>query len=73
MLELPRRPADAVATSSPPRWCSTSATASACSRSPTTAERLRLESALLARETAMLRELPSLPAVDLARTPSGVN
>ena len=40
---------------------------------PTTSDRLRLESALLARETAMLRELPSLPAVDLARAPIGVN
>ena len=40
---------------------------------PTTADRLRLESALLSRETAMLRELPSLPAIDLARAPIGVN
>jgi Lon protease-like protein len=40
---------------------------------PTTADRLRLESALLSRETAMLRELPSLPAVDLARAPIGIN
>ncbi len=39
----------------------------------TTADRLRIEIALLARETAMMRELPSLPAIDLARTPSGVN
>ena len=36
-------------------------------------ERLRAELALLARETVMMRELPSLPAVDLARTPSGLN
>jgi Lon protease-like protein len=40
---------------------------------PTTADRLRHESALLSRETAMLRELPSLPAIDLARAPIGVN
>lgn len=39
----------------------------------TTSDRLRLESALLARETTMLRELPSLPAVDLARAAIGVN
>jgi Lon protease-like protein len=39
----------------------------------TTSERLRLELALLARETTMMRELPSLPAIDLARTPSGMN
>ena len=39
----------------------------------TTSDRLRLEVALLARETAMLRELPSLPAVDLARAVIGVN
>ena len=39
----------------------------------TTSDRLRLESALLARETTMLRELSSLPAVDVARTVSGVN
>jgi Lon protease-like protein len=41
--------------------------------SGTTSERLRLELALLARETTMMRELPSLPAIDLARTPSGMN
>ena len=33
----------------------------------TTCDRLRLEVALLARETTMMHELPSLPAVDLAR------
>jgi Lon protease-like protein len=38
-----------------------------------TSDRLRLESKLLARETTMLRELPSLPAVDLARAAIGVN
>ena len=40
---------------------------------PTTLDRLRLEVGLLRRETALLRELPSLPAVDLARTPSTLN
>jgi Lon protease-like protein len=39
----------------------------------TTLERLRLEVGLLGRETMLLRELPSLPAIDLARTPSGLN
>ena len=39
----------------------------------TTADRLRLEVALLARETMLMSELPSLPAVDLARTASGLN
>ncbi len=39
----------------------------------TTVDRLRLEISLLARETAMMRELPSLPAIDLARTPIGAN
>jgi Lon protease-like protein len=39
----------------------------------TTTERLRRELSLLARENVLMRELPSLPAVDLARTPSGVN
>jgi uncharacterized protein len=39
----------------------------------TTVERLRLELPLLARETTLLAELPSMPAVDLARTPSGLN
>ena len=39
----------------------------------TTTDRLRLEAALLARETLIVRELPSLPAVDLARTISGLN
>jgi Lon protease-like protein len=38
-----------------------------------THDRLRSELGLLARETALVRELPSLPAVDLARTPSGMN
>lgn len=41
--------------------------------SSTTSERLRAEMRLLARETVMMREVPSLPAVDLGRTPSGVN
>lgn len=41
--------------------------------SRTTLERLRHETSLLGRETSLLRELPSLPAVDLARTPSGLN
>jgi Lon protease-like protein len=40
---------------------------------PTTTDRLRLEVALLARETVLMAELPSLPAVDLARTISGLN
>jgi Lon protease-like protein len=40
---------------------------------PTTVDRLRLEMSLLARETVLLAELPSLPAVDLAGTPSGLN
>jgi Lon protease-like protein len=40
---------------------------------PTVSARLRAETTLLARETTMMRELPSLPAVDLARTPSGHN
>ena len=39
----------------------------------TTSDRLRLEAALLARETLIVRELPSLPAVDLARTTSALN
>ena len=39
----------------------------------TTTHRLRTEAALLARETLIVRELPSLPAVDLARTISGLN
>ena len=39
----------------------------------TTTERLRAEIALLGRETALMPRLPSLPAVDLARTPSGMN
>ena len=38
----------------------------------TTVDRLRLELALLTRETTLLAELPSLPAVELARTPSGL-
>ena len=40
---------------------------------PTTTDRLRAEMALLARENVMMRELPSLPAIDLARTASGMN
>jgi Lon protease-like protein len=40
---------------------------------PTTTDRLRLEVALLARETVLMAELPSLPAIDLARTISGLN
>jgi len=39
----------------------------------TTTDRLRIEAALLTRETLIVRELPSLPAVDLARTISGLN
>jgi Lon protease-like protein len=39
----------------------------------TTTDRLRIEVALLARETMLMTELPSLPAVDLARTTSGLN
>lgn len=39
----------------------------------TTRDRLRLELSLLGRETGLVRELPSLPAIDLARTPSGLN
>ena len=38
-----------------------------------TLARLRHELALLGRETGLVRELPSLPAIDLARTPSGLN
>jgi Lon protease-like protein len=38
-----------------------------------TAERLRTEISLLNRESTLVKELPSLPAVDLARTPSGMN
>jgi Lon protease-like protein len=41
--------------------------------SPTTCERLKAELRLLARETVLMRELPSLPAVDLGRVASGVN
>jgi Lon protease-like protein len=41
--------------------------------SPTTCDRLSSELRLLARETVLMQELPSLPAVDLGRTPSGVN
>ena len=41
--------------------------------SPTTDSRLRAELVLLRREIAVLRRLPALPAVDLARTPYGVN
>jgi Lon protease-like protein len=40
---------------------------------PTTCERLEAELRLLARETVLMRELPSLPAVDLGRVASGVN
>jgi Lon protease-like protein len=39
----------------------------------TTADRLRAEITLLNRESTLVKELPSLPAVDLARTPSGMN
>ncbi len=38
-----------------------------------TSDRLGLELGLLGRETTLLRELPSLPAIELARTPSGLN
>jgi hypothetical protein len=34
---------------------------------------LQAELGLLSRETTLVRTLPSLPAVDLARTPSGMN
>ncbi len=37
----------------------------------TTTDRLRREVALLGRETMLVRQVPSLPAIDLARTPSG--
>ena len=40
---------------------------------PDTTSRLRLELAILRREVAMLRLLPSLPAVDLPRTPVSPN
>jgi Lon protease-like protein len=39
----------------------------------TTTDRLRREVALLGRETMLVRQVPSLPAIDLARTPSGAN
>lgn len=39
----------------------------------TTTERLVLEASLLARETMLVQQVPSLPAVDLARTTSGAN
>ena len=39
----------------------------------TTTERLRRQLSLLARETMLVREIPSLPAVELARTASGSN
>jgi len=39
----------------------------------TTTDRLRTEMRLLARENVLMQELPSLPAVDLGRTPAGVN
>ncbi len=38
-----------------------------------TRDRLQAELGLLSRETTLVRTLPSLPAVDLARTPSGMN
>ena len=40
---------------------------------PTTTERLRHALTLLTRESTLVRELPSLPAINLARTPSGLN
>jgi uncharacterized protein len=40
---------------------------------PDAATRLQEESRLLARETGLLRHLPSLPAVELARTTSDLN
>jgi uncharacterized protein len=40
---------------------------------PTTEERLRAEISLLRRETALLKVLPSIPAVDLSRMPSDLN
>ena len=39
----------------------------------TTTDRLRIEAALLSRETMLVRELPSLPAIDLARVTGGLN
>ncbi|MEU7277734.1 LON peptidase substrate-binding domain-containing protein [Streptomyces sp. NPDC045431] len=42
-------------------------------QAPDTATRLREELRLLRSETAVLRHLPSLPAVDLTRTPTSPN
>ncbi|MFF8602998.1 LON peptidase substrate-binding domain-containing protein [Streptomyces sp. NPDC015232] len=42
-------------------------------QAPDTATRLREELALLRAETAVLRHLPSLPAVDLTRAPTSPN
>ncbi|MER5884460.1 LON peptidase substrate-binding domain-containing protein [Streptomyces sp. NPDC001941] len=42
-------------------------------QAPDTATRLREELTLLRAETAVLRHLPSLPAVDLTRTPTSPN
>ncbi|WP_299531149.1 LON peptidase substrate-binding domain-containing protein [uncultured Streptomyces sp.] len=42
-------------------------------QAPDTATRLREELALLRRETAVIRELPSLPAGDLTRAPTHLN
>ncbi|MFG2331189.1 LON peptidase substrate-binding domain-containing protein [Streptomyces sp. NPDC048604] len=42
-------------------------------QAPDTATRLREELAVLRRETAVLRHLPSLPAVDLTHAPSSPN
>jgi Lon protease-like protein len=38
-----------------------------------TSDRLQAELGMLGRETGLVRALPSLPAIDLARTPSGLN
>ncbi|MFD6417961.1 LON peptidase substrate-binding domain-containing protein [Streptomyces sp. NPDC060194] len=40
---------------------------------PTVAARLRIELGLLRSETALIRNLPSLPAVDLTRAPTSLN
>ncbi|CAM5226731.1 hypothetical protein SXANM310S_07453 [Streptomyces xanthochromogenes] len=42
-------------------------------QAPDTATRLREELQLLRTETAVIRHLPSLPAVDLTRSPTSPN
>ncbi len=42
-------------------------------QAPDAAARLRDELALLRRETAVIRHLPSLPAAELTRTPTSLN